>query len=398
MNMKLNKKLITFFLLLLTVLFSGCRQSAAPAEEASVTPSPVPSQTPLPEEQTTPSDDYYHDYLETGGEVALITDFSSITDQGFNEAAYEGTKIYAQAAGVSYSYYSASGNFPEAYKKVIEAAIDDGSRLLICAGSNFQTVIEELQDFYPEIDFLLLDGVPADASGEDLSFSKNVHCITYREEEAGYLSGYMAVLDGYTSFGFIGGEPYPSVVRYGYGYLQGIDDAAALTGIESEIDVKYWYSNTFNPDTTIAETAQDWYQTGTEIIFSCGGAIYESILSAANLCDGKIIGVDVNQSYLSPRIITSAMKDISNSVIFALDNYRANGNCWDDEAAGQIVCYGASEKCIALPIDDASWRFEHITSDAYYSLYAQLKRGEITVDNSILTPPSISINVTYVNP
>ncbi len=388
-------KLILLFLLIVTLL-AGCKQNVPAATEKAAALPPISNPALSADAPSISSDDYFQDYQKTGGEVALITDFSSIMDHGFNEAAYEGTKAYAQSAGVSYSYYSASSNSDVAYKKTIEDAISSGSKLLICAGSNFQTVIEELQDDYPDIDFLLLDGVPVDASGKEISLSKNVHCITYKEEEAGYLAGYMAVLEGYTKFGFIGGEDLPSVVRYGYGYLQGINDAALFTDSEAKIDVNYWYSNTFNPNDEITKRAQEWYQSGTEIIFSCGGAIYESVLTAADLCDGKLIGVDVNQSQLSPRIVTSAMKEITNSVILTLDDYCANGDVWSEEAAGQIADYGATEKCIALPTDNASWRFEQVTTNTYDALYTKLKK--IVVDHSTKTPPSVSINVTYIKP
>lgn len=403
------KRNFIFSSLFLVLLLAGCTKTSQttqePVAEPTVAATPVPAteEPSLPQEdeaseEAFSEEDLYHDYKETGGEVALITDFSNVLDKGFNEAAYEGAKIYAQAAGVSYSYYSATEDTEEEYIKIMENAIQTGSRLLICAGYNLEQAVGELQSVYPDVDFLLLDGVPIDASGKEIPLTPNVHCITYREEEAGYLAGYIAVLDGYTKFGFIGGQEVPTVIRYGHGYLQGINDAALVTGNESQIDVNYWYSDTFNPDKEISQMAQEWYEDGTEIIFSCGGAIYESILEAADLCDGKMIGVDVNQSALSPRIITSAMKGITNSVIITLDDYIANGSCWDDTAAGQIACYGAEEKCIELPTDDDSWRFQNVQTDTYDSLFIQLKKGEIVVEDDIQTTPSVSINVTYINP
>ena len=145
----------------------------------------------------------------------------------------------------------------------------------------FGQAVGELQYEYEDISFLLLDSVPRDSSGQPTDLSDNVHCISYREEESGYLAGYMAVLEGYRRFGFIGGEEIPSVERYGYGFLRGIDDAAVSQKVSRSVSVKYWYADTFSTDKRIEEVAGQWYEDGVEIIFACGGLLYESVLSAA---------------------------------------------------------------------------------------------------------------------
>ena len=342
-------------------------------------------------------DELYHDYKTTGGEVAVVTDRSNILDSGYNQAVFNGAATYAQAAGVSYSFYSAGTDSEAEYEKVITDAIDAGASLVICASSHFAQAIGSLQDTWPDIHFLLLDAVPINASGDTVPISKNVHCIQYQEEEAGYLAGYLCVMDGYSQFGFIGGETLPSVIRYGYGYLQGIDAAAKKLGVSDTIHVNYWYSGTFYPQDNIADKAESWYRTGTEVIFACGGSIYESILPSANVFDGYLIGVDVDQSQLSHRFLTSAMKGIENSVIISLDDYFAYGNTWSKEYAGQMISYGADKKCIELPVTDDAWRFERVSFEDYETLLSNLKTGEVHVDNSITLPPDVSISVTYCN-
>lgn len=341
--------------------------------------------------------DYYKDYTEIGGEVALITDKSSISDKGFNEAAYKGIRIYAQAAGVSYSFYSAKSDTEEGYLSAVNTAIKNNAGLIICAGSHFSKAVGALQEHYPDIHFLLLDSAPSDASGNEISPAENVHCITYHEEQAGYLAGYMATLEGFTSFGFIGGEALPSVTRYGYGFLQGIDDASDAFGLDDIINVKYWYSGTFNPDKEIEDTASAWYSSGTEIIFACGGDIYQSVLEAAEEYDGKLIGVDVDQSGISDRFLTSAMKGISNSVILALDEYCAAGNVWPDDLAGNIKSYGVDDKCIELPVSNEAWRFQTISIEDYLNIYTLIKHGNLSVSDDISARPDLDIHVDYWN-
>ena len=174
----------------------------------------------------------------TGGQVALIIDVASAMDNGFNQAALNGAQTYADAAEISYSYYSAVSDTEDAYEEAVLTAIQNDAELVICAGSQFEQTVGRMQKEYGDVYFLLLDGVPRDASGEAVDIEPNVHCITYREEEAGYLAGYMAVLEGYTKLGFIGGEQLPTVERYGCGYLQGIDDAAGVLGNSDDISVE----------------------------------------------------------------------------------------------------------------------------------------------------------------
>jgi len=54
----------------------------------------------------------------------------------------------------------------------------------------------------------------------------NCYCITFKEEQAGYLAGYAIAKDGKTKLGFLGGMAVPAVIRYGYGFVQGADAAA----------------------------------------------------------------------------------------------------------------------------------------------------------------------------
>ena len=86
----------------------------------------------------------------------------------------------------------------------------------------------------------------------------------------------MAVWEGYRTLGFIGGREEPAVQRYGYGYLQGINAAAKDLSL-TDVVVNYWYAGTYTADIAVREKADDWYGNGTQIIFACGGGLYESV-------------------------------------------------------------------------------------------------------------------------
>lgn len=403
----MKRKIVSILLCtaLLLSMLTGCSYAGGREHSLTEVDNTVENDTEDVDEQKTPPDnswsdpmkellqDHYKDYQEKGGEIAFVLD-GPIVDGSYNKDIYEGIQGYALAAGISFSTYVVDEVAQEEYRKTIESAIADHARIIICAGDEFGETVGELQEIYPEVAFLLIDGVPVDESGEPVAIADNVHCVSFHEEEAGYLAGYMAVLEGYRRLGFIGGEEVPSVIRYGYGYLQGINDAAEDIGVE-DIAVNYWYAETFESDSRISEKALEWYAGGTEIIFACGGDLYESVLEAADREDAMLIGVDVDQSGISERFLTSAVKGTSKAVIIALDDFYATGKQWSEAAAGQEVQYGVQDNCTGIPTMNTEWRFKNVSMEEYYGVCKRIKSGEILVSDETDVQPKVSFTVNF---
>lgn len=202
--------------------------------------------------------------------------------------------------------------------------------------------------------------------------------------------------DGYTKLGFLGGMAVPAVVRYGYGFVQGVDAAAKEMGVQTEI--KYWYAGTFGPDDAIKTKMAGWYTEGTEVVFSCGGGIYLSCVAAAEQAGTKVIGVDVDQALESETIITSAMKELKQSVVLSLTALYQNNGVWPEDYAGKTASLGAADKCVGLPTAEGSWRLAKYTVAEYEELFAKLVSGEIVVSNAIDAAPVVTNStVDYQN-
>ena len=195
-------------------------------------------------------------------------------------------------------------------------------------------------------------------------------------------------MEGYTKLGFLGGMSVPAVIRYGYGFVQGADDAAAELG--TEISINYWYCGSFAPNDDIKVKMSGWYTEGVEVIFSCGGGIYLSACAAAEEAGAKVIGVDTDQYYVSDTIITSAMKGIKQSVILALTDLYANEGVWPAEYAGVTSVLGAAEDCVGLPTAETSWRMANFTVEAYDELFAKVKSGEVEISNATDAAPEVT--------
>lgn len=320
-----------------------------------------------------------------GYELGLITDLGTIDDKSFNQGAWEGLKKYASEHNKTYQYYQPSEGTNAAYLEAIDLAVKGGAKVIVTPGYLFEVPVYEAQTRYPDVKFVLLDGEPHEDKAENPTYKTeaNVLCIKYAEEQAGFMAGYAAVKDGFTKLGFQGGMAVPSVIRYGYGFLQGAETAAKEMGLpEGSISVMYNYSGDFAATPENQARAAGWYQSGTEIIFACGGAVGNSVMAAAEASTDKyVIGVDVDQYSESETVISSAMKMLGNSVYQALEAYY--NNKWE---GGKTAILDITNDGVGLAMDNARWRT--FSKADYDALYKAMKDGTYQVNNA----SDISIN------
>ena len=331
--------------------------------------------------------------------VAMITDYGDITDQSFNQTTYEACKAYCEANGVEFNYYKPAGDSTAERVAMVEAAVDEGYTVIVMPGYAFGETITQVAGEYPDVTFIALDVGEGDL-GEGYTLPDNVYCAVYQEELCGYMAGYAAVKLGYTHLGFLGGMAVPAVVRYGYGFVQGADAAAADTG--ADITLEYVYGNQFYGDADITAYMDNWYQTlGVEVVFAAGGSIYASAAEAAAKVGGKIIGVDVDQAaiidgdYGEGMTVTSAMKGLAPTVEHMLSEV-ADGNFSNYggkiETLGLVSGDDPTANYVQIPMDSTQWS-DGFTQDDYKALVKDMFDGKITVSNDISAMPSTAITV-----
>ena len=356
--------------------------------------------------------------------VAMVTDYGDITDQSFNQTTWEAVIKFGEDNGVEYKYYKPTTNDTAGRVASVELAIAEGYNVIVMPGYAFGGTIAEVSGNYPEIKFIALDVAAGDLletavalKGEsydynpdnwnltDYVYMDNVYCAIYQEELCGYMAGYAAVKLGYTELGFLGGMAVPAVIRYGYGFVQGADAAAAELGIN--INIKYAYGNQFFGDADITAVMDTWYAAGTEVVFACGGGIYTSAAEAAKKVGGKVIGVDVDQAaiidgaYGEGMTVTSAMKGLAPATIDTLVDVVINGN-WA-EYAGKIDTLGlisgddASLNYVGIPTASTQFVDGKFTTEDYAALVKAMFEGTLVVSNDIAAEPAVTnSNVEYL--
>ena len=336
-------------------------------------------------------------------ELALVTDVGDIDDESFNQTSWEALKDYAEEKKLSYSYYRPTADSTDARIKSIEQSIKKGAKIVVCPGYLFEQAIFNVQDKYPDVKFVLLDGTPHNGDYNHKT-SKNVVSIIYQEQISGFAAGYAAVKDGYKKLGFVGGMAVPAVQRFGSGYIQGAEQAAKEMKL-TDAELQYYYAGAFQKTDDATAKAKGWYAAGTEVIFACGGKVYQSVQEACeNNTSRKWIGVDVDQHAVDKdRVITSAFKGLRNSVQSALEIYSTN--TWED-IGGKVFNLGLNAKLgkveakdyVGLPTADASWGFKTFTKANYEELLNKIKDGTYTIsDSTTAAPKADTIKVTYVS-
>ena len=307
----------------------------------------------------------------SGYELALITDIGTIDDKSFTQGSWEGLKKYAEEKGITYKYYKPAGKDTDSKIDSIYLAISSGAKLIVTPGYLFEPAIYKVQDTHPEINFVLLDGTPQDGTYTDFRIEKNVYAVLYAEEEAGFLAGYGVVKEGYTNLGVMGGMAEPSVIRFGYGFVQGADYAAKELGVKN-IKIDYTYIGGYEPTPEVQTKASSWFIKGVQVIFAPAGGAGNSVMSAAEQNKGYVIGVDVDQSVESPTVITSAMKMIGESVYNAIDEFYK-----DNFPGGKIAVLDAEVHGIGLPMETS--KFKNFTKEDYDNIYQKLVDGSVKI-------------------
>lgn len=316
-----------------------------------------------------------------GYEIALVTDKGNIDDKSFNQGSWEGVVAFAEANNITHQYYKPEEASDEGYLNAITLAVDGGAKVVVCPGYLFEVAVFNAQTMFPDVKFILLDGEPHTPDYATYQTDANVACVMYAEEEAGFLAGYAAVMDGMRTLGFEGGMAVPAVIAFGQGYLQGIEAAATELGLEDgSVKVFYHYTGDFAETDANKQTAKGMIQSGAEVIFGCGGSVGKSVFAAAAEDGIKTIGVDVNQKADSETVITSAMKGLGASVQAVLESIYSDSF---DTYAGKTTYFSAANNGVGLP-DDYE-RFTSFTKEQYDVAYATLVDGTVDPIRAVAT-------------
>ena len=295
--------------------------------------------------------------------VGLITDLGQLNDNGFNELAYKGLQRAQNELGVEgrvVESRSAADYVPN-----MTSLARQGYDLIIGVGFAQGDAVATAAKRFPNVKFAIVDvdqaflkGKPANAQG-----------LLFREEQVGYLAGYLAALTAKRAdadtVSAVGGFKEPPVDRFIAGYQAGAE--AAVPGTK----VLHTYSQDWDDQAKCKELALDQIARGSAVVFQVAGGCGLGALSAAK--DKKVwgIGVDADQSFLGPHILTSALKGVDQAVFLTIG--KVLDGTW--QGGGNAV-FGLDQEGVGLGTVSPDAADEDVAK--VEEVQKQIQSGEIT--------------------
>lgn len=320
-------------------------------------------------------------------ELVLVTDSKDVTDKGYNQSAWDEMTSFAIEKNLDCRYF-----IPQSYSykdlvSQLRAVASDGASVIVTASAVFGSAVYTVQSEYPNIKFVLIDGVPHPENSSVTEIRANTASVVFSSEQSGFLAGYAAVLEGKTLLGFMGGVPNEDVCAYGYGFLQGAEYAAKQT--EGTVSVTYHYTGDFEKSEKNKQTAIKMYEDGADVIFACGGKMEYSVIEAATEQRAYVICSDTDKRHEYSRVLTSAVKGVSPSLRTVLKSiYETND--FEQRYGGRSTRFNAENGGTGLSSfvindknGDAFDRFYKFERSDYEDILKKLTDNEITVKRSI---------------
>ena len=266
--------------------------------------------------------------------VGLSTDTGGLNDHGFNHLAYLGLKEAEAKLGVKGHVVQAQS--PADYVPNLTALAREGDGLVVAVGYTEIQAVESVAKAFPKTHFAVVD-----TSNADEGHLKNVEGLLFKEQEAGYLAGYAAGLAakdrGGKAVSSVGGEKQPPVDRYIAGFQAGAK--AADPGIETING----YSQDFEAQQKCEEVALNQIASGSVVVFQVAGGCGLGALDAAHQKKVWGIGVDADQGYLGPWVLTSALKRVDTAVYDAIQDAKSG-----HFKGGQDAVYGLNRNGVGI--------------------------------------------------
>jgi basic membrane protein A len=247
----------------------------------------------------------------SGKKVGLVTDIGGLNDRGFNHLSYVGLQRAQRELGVQTTVYQAKST--QDYVPNLSTFARQGSDLTIGVGFTEATAIDTAATNFPKSNFAIVD---VDQTTEPHK-PKNLLGLLFKEQETGYLVGYLAGLEekrkpGPDVIGSVGGQKQPPVDRFIAGYQAGAKAA------DPGITTLNGYSQDFSDQAKCKQVALNQIEQGAGVIFQVAGGCGLGALDAAKEKHVWGIGVDADQSFLGPHILTSAVKRVDTAVYDAI--------------------------------------------------------------------------------
>jgi basic membrane protein A len=242
--------------------------------------------------------------------VGLVTDIGGLNDRSFNQLANAGLEKAQSELGVEGRVLTSKSNSD--YVPNLSSLAQQKEDLVVGVGFLMADAMNTVAKKFPDTKFAIID-VDATTLKDKPA---NVTGLLFKEQQAGYLVGYMAGLwakdNNVDTVSSVGGQKIPPVDHYIAGFQAGAKAA------NPSIKTLNGYSQDFVDQAKCKEIALDQISKGSKVVFQVAGQCGLGALDAAKEKGAQGIGVDADQGYLGDHIMTSAEKKVDVAVESAI--------------------------------------------------------------------------------
>jgi basic membrane protein A len=291
-----------------------------------------------------PTDTAATDTGEAAGpaiKVGLVTDIGGLDDRSFNFLANKGLQRAERELGVEGRVVISKSEAD--YVPNLTTLAKQDYDLVIAVGFLMANALDRVATRYPDVNFAIIDY----SESQLKSKPENVRGLLFKEQEAGYLVGYLAGLvtkeeaGAKQVIGSVGGLKIPPVDHYIAGYEAGAKKAnPGITTVHS-------YSQDFVDQAKCKELALDQIARGAHVIFQVAGQCGLGALSAAKEKNVRGIGVDADQAYLGEHVLTSALKKVDVAVFQTIQEVQDGGFNGGEDTVFDVASGGVGIGTIA---------------------------------------------------
>jgi basic membrane protein A len=270
--------------------------------------------------------------------VGLVTDIGGLNDRGFNSLANQGLERAASELGAEIRVLESTSDAD--YIPNLSTLAEEGYNLIISVGFLMGEATHQAAEAFPDTNFAIIDFAYGGEGCEETNSCElpNLQGLLFKEQETGYLAGYLAgLVTESNTISSVGGIKIPPVDRFIAGYQAG---AAA-----SNPDVKTLngYSEDFVDQAKCKELALDQIAEGSDVVFQVAGGCGLGALDAAAEEGVWGIGVDADQAFLGEHVLTSALKRVDEAVYQTIQA-QADGSF----TGGSVTLFGLAEEGVGL--------------------------------------------------
>jgi basic membrane protein A len=242
--------------------------------------------------------------------AGVVTDIGGLNDRSFNFLANKGLEDAESELGTQGRVLLSKSNGD--YVPNLSTLAQQQFDLSVGVGFLMADAMATVAGKFQNNNFAIVDFPASGLKGKP----QNVEGLLFKEQEAGYLAGYLAGLwakdNNATTVSTVGGQKIPPVDHYIAGFQKGAKDA------NPGIKTLNGYSQDFVDQAKCKEIALDQIAQGSKVVFQVAGQCGLGALDAAKEKGVQGIGVDADQAYLGDHILTSALKKVDVAVFDAI--------------------------------------------------------------------------------